>query len=159
MGTIISPRVFTTRDDAGNPEVTVVGIFEYRDAGLQPGGESIDLSPYMRRVEMIFAQPISGALLNDPRPNATDFPGNAGSGRMELYTLGSGLVNVNISGLPVSILSGTIISFASGVMHGGSARLTFGGSGFFAINTATPTQLLSGTAVSGTRAYIRAFGF
>ena len=159
MGTLISPIVFTRKDDAGNPSVEVLAIFEYRDAGLQPGGESIDLSNYMRRVEMVQAQAISGALLNEPRPNATDFPGNAGSGRMELYTLGSGLVNVNISGLPVTILSGTILSFASGVMHGGSARLTFGGSGFFAINTATPTQLLSGTAVSGTRAYIRAFGY
>ena len=159
MGTLISPIVFTKRDIAGNAFTEVLAIYEYRDAGIQPGGEAIDLSAYMRRVEMVTAQAISGALLNDPRPNATDFPGNAGSGRMELYTLGSGLVNVNISGLPVSILSGTIISFASGVMHGGSGRLAFGGSGFFNINTAPNAQLLSGTAVSGTRAYIRAFGY
>ena len=158
MGTIISPIVFTKRDIAGNAFTEVLAIFEYRAAGLLPAGESIDLSPYMRRVEYIQAQAISGVLLNDPRPNATDFPGNAGSGRMELYTLGSGLVNVNISGLPVSILSGTIISFASGAMHGGSARLTFGGSGFFNFDTGN-AQLLSGTAVSGTRAYIRAFGY
>ena len=157
MGTLISPIVFTRRDDAGNPWVEVLSIFEYRDAGLQPGGESIDLSAYMRRVEVVTAQAISGALLNDPRPNATDFPGNAGSGRMELYTLGSGLVTVNISGLPITILSGHPF-LVSGFIGPVSGRLNIGGSGFFNFNTAN-AQLLSGTAVSGTRAYIRAFGF
>mgnify|MGYP001596690385 FL=1 len=157
MGTLISPLVFTKRDIAGNAFTEVLAIFEYTSAGILPTGESIDLSNFMRRVEMIQAQAISGALLNDPRPNATDFPGNAGSGRMELYTLGSGLVNVNISGLPITILSGHPF-LVSGFIGPVSGRLNIGGSGFFNFNTAN-AQLLSGTAVSGTRAYIRAFGY
>ena len=157
MGVLISPIVFTKRDIAGNQFTEVLSIYEYRDAGLQPGGEAIDLSAYMRRVENIHAQAISGVLLNDPRPNATDFPGNAGSGRMELYTLGSGLVTVNISGLPITILSGHPF-LVSGFIGPVSGRLNIGGSGFFNFNTAN-AQLLSGTAVSGTRAYIRAFGY
>ena len=157
MGTLISPIVFTKRDIAGNSFTEVLAIFEYTSTGILPTGESIDLSPYMRRVEVVTAQAISGALLNDPRPNATDFPGNAGSGRMELYTLGSGLVTVNISGLPITILSGHPF-LVSGFIGPVSGRLNIGGSGFFNFNTAN-AQLLSGTAVSGTRAYIRAFGF
>lgn len=158
MGTLISPITFTKRDVAGNAFVEVLSIFEYTSAGILPVGESIDLSNYMRRVEMIQAQPISGVFLYEARPNATDFPGNAGSGRMELYYGGSSTININISGLPVSILSGTLVSFSSGLSHGGSGRLAFGGSGFMNAGLAN-VQVLSGTAVSGTRAYIRAFGY
>ena len=157
MGVLISPIVLTRRDVVGNEYVDLYSIYEYRDAGIQPGGEAIDLSAYMRRVEYIQAQPISGVLLNEPRPNATDFPGNAGSGRMELYTLGSGLVTVNISGLPITILSGHPF-LVSGFIGPVSGRLNIGGSGFFNFNT-PPAQILSGTAVSGARAYIHAFGF
>ena len=115
MGVLISPIVRTTRDDAGNPMVDVYSIYEYRDTGLLPTGEAIDLSAFMRRTEYIHATPISGGQLWETRPNATDFPGNAGSGRMELYSMGSGIVTLNISGLPIQILSGSIISLASGL--------------------------------------------
>ena len=156
MGTLISPIVFTRRDDAGNPFVEVLSIFEYTSAGILPTGESIDLSSYMRRVETIQAQPISGATLFDPRPNATDFPGNAGSGRMELYSLGSGLVTLNISGLAITIISGHPF-LVSGFIGPVSGRIAVQGSGAF--NAAIVNAgLISGTAVSGTRAYIRAFG-
>ena len=158
MGTLISPIVRTTRDDAGNPFVEVYSIFEYTNAGISPGGESIDLSPYMRRAENIIAQPISGVLLYQPRPNVTDFPGNAGSGRMELYYVGSGIVTLNISGLPIQILSGSIVSLASGMNNAGSGRIGLTGSGAFNAGIDF-IQVLSGTAVSGTRAYIRAFGY
>ena len=163
MGTLISPITFTRRDDAGNPWVEVFSIFEYTSAGILPTGESIDLSPYMRRVENILAQPISGILLYDPRPNATDFPGNAGSGRMELHSLVSGIVTLNISGLQIQILSGNIANLSGlGGLPGGltlaSGRLNAVGSGAFNAGIQMGS-LLSGTAVSGSRAYIRAFGY
>lgn len=126
MGTVISPIVLTRRDVAGNPYVDVYSIFEYTSAGILPTGESLDLSPYMRRVEYLMAQPISGALLHMPRPIATDFPGNAGSGRMGLFYIGSGTITV------------------SGIVNAGAL---------------TMTAVLSGVPVSGTRAYIHAFGF
>ena len=157
MGTLISPIVFTRRDIAGNQYAEVLAIYEYRDAGLQPTGEAIDLSAYMRRVEMIQAQPISGAFLYDPRPNATDFPGNAGSGRMELYYGGSSTILLNISGAGVQITSGQTFA-VSGVLRLISGLLVLGGSGALAAGLAS-VQILSGTAVSGTRAYIRAFGY
>jgi hypothetical protein len=126
VGTLISPIVRTQRDIAGNEYTDVYSIFEYTSAGILPTGESIDLSPYMRRVELVTAQPISGALLHLPRPIATDFPGNAGSGRMGLFYIGSGAITV---------------------------------SGFINAGVLTQTPLLSGVAVSGTRAYIHAFGY
>lgn len=158
MGTLISPIVLTRRDIAGNAFVEVYSIFEYRDAGILPTGESIDLSSYMRRVEMIQAQPISGALLHEPRPNASDFPGNAGSGRMELYSLGSGTVTLNISGVAINILSGHpfIVSGRIGSMSG---LINVTGSGFVNAGVMQRVTVLSGTAVSGTRAYIHAFGY
>jgi len=157
LGTLISPIVLTRRDVAGNSFVDVYSIFEYRDAGIQPAGESIDLSSYMRRVEFIHAQPISGAFLYEPRPNATDFPGNAGSGRMELYYIGSGLVTLNVSGIPITIVSGHpfLISGFIGPVSGVIARTASG-----AFNASiTQIQVLSGTAVSGARAYVHAFGY
>ena len=162
MGTLISPIVLTRRDVQGNEWVDVYSIYEYRDAGISPGGEAIDLTPYMRRVENIHAQPISGILIYEPRPNATDFPGNAGSGRMELWSLGSGIVTLNISGLQIQILSGNISNLSGlGGLPGGatiaSGRIGVTGSGAFNASIQF-TQILSGTAVSGARAYIHAFG-
>ena len=157
MGVLISPIVRTVRDIQGNEAVDVYSIYEYRDAGIQPGGETIDLSPYMRRAEYIHAQPVSGVFLYEPRPNATDFPGNPGSGRMELYYTGSGLVTVNVSGLAITILSGHPF-LISGFIGPVSGRIAVQGSGSFAVGLA-PIQLLSGTAVSGVRAYVHAFGF
>ena len=157
MGVLISPIVLTRRDEAGNPFVDLYSIYEYRDAGIQPTGEAVDLSAYMRRVEYLHAQPVSGAFLYEPRPNATDFPGNAGSGRMELYYLGSGLVTLNISGLAVNVISGHPF-IVSGVIGAMSGRIGVTGSGAFNASIAQ-TQILSGTAVSGARAYIHAFGY
>jgi len=115
MGVIISPIVRTTLDVAGNAMVDVYGVFEYRATGILPTGESLDLSAYMRRVEQVQVNRISGAITHVPQVNATDYPGDAGSGRMELYiTPASGLAAV---------------------------------------------ALASGTAVSGARAYIHAFGY
>lgn len=165
MGVLISPIVRTSRDIAGNPLVEVYSIFEYQSTGILPTGESIDLSNYMRRVEYVQAQPISGALLHEPRPNASDFPGNAGSGRMELHSTGSGLVTLNISGLPIQIVSGAATGVAasglfatSNVLPALSGRIGVVGSGAFN-GYIQRTALLSGTAVSGARAYIHAFGY
>jgi hypothetical protein len=157
VGVLISPIVRTVRDIQGNEAVDVYSIYEYRDAGIQPGGETIDLSPYMRRAEFIHAQPVSGVFLYEARPNATDFPGNPGSGRMELYYTGSGIVTLAISGLGIQVTSGQTFT-VSGVLPLISGRLVIGGSGTFAVGL-NPIQLLSGTAVSGVRAYIHAFGF
>ena len=157
MGVLISPIVLTRRDVAGNEYADVYSIYEYRDAGIQPGGENIPLDPYMRRVENIHAQPISGILLYEPRPNATDFPGNAGSGRMELYSLGSAIVTLNISGLAITIISGHPF-LVSGFIGPVSGRIAVTGSGAFNAGIQM-AQILSGTAVSGARAYIHAFGF
>lgn len=157
MAVIISSLLFTKLDINGNRWVDGYLLVEYRDAGYSPGGENIDLTSRFRRVEHIEAFPASGVLDYNPRANYGDLPGNAGSGRLQLFYGGSGNININISGLPVSILSGTILSFASGVMHGGSGRLAFGGSGF--INAGqVQTEILSGIAVSGIRAKIYVLG-
>lgn len=165
MGVLISPIVRTTRDDAGNPMVDVYAIYEFRTSGILPTGEFIDLSNYMRRTEYLQTQAISGALLHEPRPNATDFPGNAGSGRLELYSQGSGLVTLNISGLQLNILSGQATGVAasgifatSNLLPAISGRIGVVGSGAFN-GYIQRTALLSGTAVSGVRAYIHAFGY
>ena len=153
MGVLISPIVLTRRDVAGNEYVDLYSIYEYRDAGIQPTGEAVDLSAFMRRVENIHAQPVSGVLLYEPRPNATDFPGNAGSGRMELYYLGSGVLQ--ISGLAITIISGHPF-LVSGFIGPVSGRIAVQGN----VNAGLAmAPLLSGTAVSGARAYIHAFGF
>jgi hypothetical protein len=153
VGVLISPIVLTRRDVQGNEFVDLYSIYEYRDAGIQPTGEAIDLSNFMRRVENIHAQPVSGVLLYEPRPNATDFPGNAGSGRMELYYLGSGVLQ--ISGLAITIVSGHPF-LISGFIGPVSGRIAVQGN----VNAGLAmTPVLSGTAVSGARAYIHAFGF
>jgi hypothetical protein len=115
MGSIISPTVRTTQDLAGNHLTQVWATYEYTSAGILPTGETIDLSPYMRRVEMVQATPASGALVYTPMAHGTDFPGNAGSGRMVLTRPG--------------------LSGVGGIL------------------------VASGVAVSGTRAYIHAFGY
>jgi len=91
MGVLISPLVRTVKDVAGNSSTEVWSIYEYQAANIGVG-DSIDLSAFMRRVEYINVTPISGAILHIPKPFASDFPGNAGSGRMEVHRVGgSGL--------------------------------------------------------------------
>ena len=157
MGTLISPLVFTKVDQGGNHWTEVYSIFEYTSAGILPTGESIDLSSLMRRVEYITAQLISGQNDFMPVPNATDFPGNAGSGRMRLYAGASGIVTLNISGAGIQITSGQTFQ-VSGVLPLISGLLVLGASGAFNAGREF-TTLLSGTAVSGARAYIHAIGY
>ena len=158
MAIVVSGIVFTRSDNAGNPWTEGYFLIEFRDARYTPGGEAMDLSAYMRRVEFMHAQPISGALTYEPRPMATDFPGNAGSGRLTLHYVDSGIVTLHVSGLPIQILSGSIVSLASGMSNAGSGRIGLVGSGAFNAGIVT-TEILSGTAVSGVRAYIHTLGY
>lgn len=159
MGVIISSILFAKEDIQGNRYTDGYLLYEFRDTGYSPGGEIMDLTNFFTRLEHIEAFPASGALEYNPRVNQGDFPTNAGSGRVQAWYFGSGLLNLNISGIPVSILSGTILSFASGVMHGGSGRLAFGGSGFINAGALVPTEVLSGVALSGMRTKLYVLGY
>lgn len=159
MAVIVSSILFAKQDIQGNRYTDGYLLVEFRDTGYMPGGEVIDLTANFNRIEHIEAFPASGALEYNPRVNQGDFPANAGSGRVQAWYLGSGVLNLNISGLPVSILSGTILSFASGIMHGGSGRLAFGGSGFVNAGALVPTEVLSGVALSGMRTKLYVLGY
>lgn len=158
MAVIVSPIVVTTHDAAGNPYTELHGIVEYRDAGHLPTGEVFDMSAFLRRIEYMSLTPISGALYYQPRPVAGDYPGNAGSGRLTLYYMSSGIVTLNISGLPVQVLSGSIVSLASGMSNAASGRIGLTGSGAFNAGI-DMMQILSGVAISGVRAYARILGY
>jgi hypothetical protein len=160
MGSIISSLVFTRKDDRGNPITEAYLLWEFRDANYTPGGENINLTSLFRRVEHIAMWPASGALEYNPRPNYGDFPANAGSGRVQLWYSASGIVTLNISGLPVQILSGTSLTLASGNTVGGpiSGRVGLPGSGAFNAGIA-PVEILSGTAVSGIRTKLHVLGY
>lgn len=157
MAVVISPIVRTMVDGAGNPMTELYGIVEFRDAGHLPAGEAFDLSAYMRRTEYLFMQPISGALYYEPRVVAGDFPGNAGSGRLTLFSLASGIVTLNISGVGISLTSGQTFT-VSGVLGLISGLLVRGASGAFNASL-DQAQILSGTAISGVRAYFHALGY
>lgn len=128
MAVVISSLVFTKKDIAGNSFVEGYFLVEFRDAGYTPGGEAMDLSSFMRRAEFVQATPASGALDYEARPSYTDYPGNAGSGRVTLHYLRSSL--------GISIISGTV--------NIAPAQLR--------------AELLSGVAVSGARAIVHAIG-
>lgn len=157
MAVVVSPIVITTRDAAGNPWTMLHAIFEYRDANHPPTGETIDLSPYLRRVEYMQLTPISGALYYQPRPVAGDYPGNAGSGRLTLYYLASGIATLNISGLQINVLSGALQP-RSGYIDALSGRIAVTGSGAFNAGI-DMMQILSGVAISGVRAYASVLGY
>lgn len=157
MAVVISPIVRTVVDGGGNPYVELFGIVEYRDATHAPAGEAFDLSAYMRRVEYIYMQPISGALYYQPRVVAGDYPGNAGSGRLTLYYLASGIITLNISGVGIQLTSGQTFT-VSGVLPLISGLLVRGASGTFNAGI-DYMQVLSGTAISGVRAYFQALGY
>ena len=80
---------------------------------------------------------------------------------MGLRYLGSAIVTLNISGLTVGLISGQwigLIAATSAIIGPTSGRILGTGSGV--INAGlSPVDILSGTVVSGTRAYIHAFGY
>ena len=157
MAVVISPIVRTIRAEGGHPFTELYGIVEFRDANHAPTGEAFDLSAYMRRVEYIYMQPISGALYYQPRVVGGDYPGNAGSGRLTLYYAGSGIVTLNISGLGIQLTSGQTFT-VSGVLPLISGLLVRGASGAFNLGI-DQVQILSGVAISGVRAYFHALGY
>ena len=153
MATIISSLLFAKEDINGNPFTDGYLLVEYRDAGYTPGGENLNLTSYFRRVEHIETFPASGALEYQPRVNYADLPGNAGSGRLQLWYSGSGVLN--ISGIAITILSGHpfLISGFIGPVSGRIAAQA-------AINAGVaPIEILSGTAVSGVRTKIYVLGY
>lgn len=166
MATVISSVLFTQTDDRGNRWVNGYFLAEFRDALYTPGGENLNLSSFMRRVDHIAAYPASGVLEYQPRPNYGDFPAQAGSGRMQLWYGGSGIVTLNISGALLSITSGqqmfvpvaSAVFSTSNTIQAISGRLSLAGSGAFAAGF-TPVEILSGTAVSGIRMKIFALGY
>lgn len=169
MSTVVSSLIFTRKDIAGNPHVEGYFLVEFRDARYTPGGESVDLSAYMRRIEFVQTQPVSGILDYEPRPSMTDYPGNAGSGRMTLHYLRSSIVTIHMSGLGIQILSGQSLALSGALISGQGVQsntlLSVLFSGLLVAITSGSiapgqirTEILSGTAVSGTRAVIHALG-
>ena len=156
MAIVVSSRIFTMVDVAGNPASMGFYTIEFRDANYTTPGEAMDLSATMRWVEYVITQPLSGTNLFDPRVVQGDFPGNAGSGRLSLYYQASGIVTLNISGLAINVLSGSVF-ITSGFGQAMSGRIGVTGSGAFNAGL-TPLELLSGTAVSGTRAALFVLG-
>ena len=65
--------------------------YEFRGT-YATGGNVIDLSPWLRRAEIVTATPMSGSRYHIPLPNDSDFPGDPTSGRIKL--LNSGLLEV-----------------------------------------------------------------
>lgn len=152
---VISATVYQLLDAAGNPRTE--GWFLYEFTGTyNPGGEAVNLSSYMRRVEGMLMNPASGALNYIPFPNETDLPADARSGRAQLFFMGSGAVTVNTSGVNVTITSGQdqTLSGETAVWSGQmTAQVTA-----WDPNRAF-AEVVSGVAISGTRARIFAMGY
>jgi hypothetical protein len=163
MAVVISSRTVQMIDAVGGRLTQGFFLVEYRDANYTPGGENLVLNSYFRNIEHITAAPASGALEYTPRPNYGDFPTNGGSGRLQLWYSASGLVTLNVSGLPIQILSGNISNLSGlGGLPGGatiaSGRIGVVGSGAFNVGIA-PIEILSGTAVSGIRTKLFVVGY
>ena len=168
MGTVVSAVVYTVKDNMGNPFTQGWFTVEFRDTGYTPGGEVFDYSAYIRRIEMLVANPISGSdngML--VRPNATDFPMDAASARLVLDRMASSIVALNISGIGIRIASGTLLTTSgiAGVQSGFAVIGTlFSGlivataSGDVAVGSLR-AELLSGVAVSGIRAITYVMGY
>ncbi len=168
MAVVVSSTVFTEKDISGNPHVRGYFLIEFRDATYAAGGESLDLSPYMQRVEYV-TQPMiaSGAVAVEMRANLPDYPGNAGSGRIQAYYAGSSIVTINMSGIGVSIASGQVLVASGGAAaySGGtsplsllfSGRITATASGAIAAGQAA-AEVVTGTALSGSRSVIQVLG-
>ena len=159
MAVVISSVLFTKKDVAGNPWTEAWAVIEFRDANYSPGGENLALANEFSRIEYILVTPLSGNNNYRPETNMGDYPTNGGSGRLQLYYMASGSVALNVSGLPIQILSGTTLTLASGNTASGpfSGRIGIAASGNLAVGL-LPVEILSGTAVSGTRALIHALG-
>lgn len=157
MAIVISSTVFTRQDMMGNPWVEGWFLVEFRDANYTLGGENLALNTYMSRIEHINAQFVSGNNNYETSPNLADYPANAGSGRLQLYYMGSGIVTLNISGLRVGIQSGALI-VTSGVGPVQSGRIEVTGSGAFNAGL-LKIEILSGVAVSGTRTKLHVLGY
>lgn len=180
---VISAEVFELKDQAGNPRSFGWFLYEFRGTYV-PGGIAVDLSSYMRRVAGMVANPASGTLNVLPFPNETDFPADARSGRAQLFFVGSGAVTVNTSGMVVNLnTSGLGLSIASGTEPFLSGQLISGNisgqvqmlltSGRLAAQTSGQltgqatawlpnsylAEVVSGIATSGTRARIFAMGY
>ena len=166
---IISSIVFTKKDISGNQWVEAHILFEFRNAYV-PGGEAVDLTPFFQRVELPVGGPniasgqASGYL---PRVNAADIPGNPGSSRIQLFYGASGIVTLNISGIGVSVASGTLLTTSGiagvqsgfaviGTLHSGSISAT--ASGVLGVGVAS-VEVLSGQATSGFRTYQSYLGY
>lgn len=156
MATIISARIHTLKDEAGNPLTLGWLLVEFRDAGYLPGGEVLDLSTRFRRVEEVLLNPASGALNYWPVVNQADFPGDPRSGRLQLHYIGSAAVTVNTSGQNITVTSGQDQPF-SGETAVWSGQLTQQATAWRP-ETAL-AELRSGIAVSGTRAKVFVLGY
>lgn len=152
---IISADVYVLKDMAGNPRTHGWFLYEFQGTYVD-GGIAADLSTYMRRVMGIMANPASGALKYIPFPNEVDFPADARSGRVQLFFMGSGAVTVNTSGVNVTITSGQNQPL-SGVTAVWSGQMT-GQAVAWDPNRAF-AEVVSGIAVSGTRARLFALGY
>lgn len=163
---VISATVYQQKDDAGNPRVEGWFLYEFQ-ATYVPGGIAADLSSYMRRVEGMMCNPASGALNYIPFPNEVDFPADARSGRVQMFFMGSGEVTVNTSGVGISLASGWQ-GFVSGQLISGNISGTVLGILVSGRITAQATawdpnrafaEVISGQAVSGTRARLFVMGY
>ena len=160
MAIIVSSLVFVKVDQMGNPHTEAYCLIEFRDARYTLGGEAMDLSAIMRRVEVPpMVGRVSGVSQDyEVRPNVADYPGNAGSGRLELYYANSGIVTLNISGIPIQILSGSLVSLASGMSNAGSGRIGLVSSGDLGIGLGKAEILSGTTSISGIRAMLHLIG-
>lgn len=156
MGNIISARIHTLRDEAGNPLIQGWLLLEFRDAGYAPGGEVFDLSSRFRRIEEVMVDMASGALNYLPQVNQGDYPGDPRSGRLQLWYIGSGAVTVNTSGQGIDVLSGQTQAL-SGVTGVWSGRYLTQATAWRP--EAAFSEVRSGLAISGTRAKVFVLGY
>lgn len=156
MGNIISARIHTLKDEAGNPLVLGWLTLEFRGTGYMPGGEVFDLSTRFRRIEEVLANPASGALDYLPLANLADFPGDPRSGRLLLHYIGSGAVTVNTSGQNITVLSGQLQPL-SGYTAVWSGQQTLQATAWRP--EAAFSEVRSGIAISGTRAKVFVLGY
>jgi len=153
MGAIISSLVSVRKDVGGNPFTEAWLLVEFRNQYV-PGGEAIDLSSILRRVDQVVAcTPASGALRDVlPRENQSDYPADARSGRLEIW-------QVPTSGVGISITSGTEMflsgKFLSGTISGQTFTVLISGR----IAGQAFAEMLSGVQTSGARARIYVVGY
>ena len=126
---VISSIVFTKEDIAGNMWTEGYFLYDFASSGYPADGENMDLSNFFRRIEFVQAETVSGALDYLVRANAADFPGDGGSGRL--------------------IISEVVIASGHRIVTSGVTPLMSG----------LVSEIASGVAVSGMRAYVHALGY